>query len=58
MATVMKKVSFLLLFFVCTLMSSAQSRQPCSQWYGTNKSFDDYTPHSEVQVIDPYNYID
>lgn len=55
MATVMKKASFLLLFFACAIIASAQSHQPYKQWYGINKSFDDYTPHSEVQVIAPSN---
>ena len=29
--------------------------QPYAQWYGKNRYYDDYTPHSEVRVQAPYN---
>lgn len=51
----MKKIFLALLITICATAVNAQSRQPYSQWYGTNKSFDNYTPHSEVTVTAPYN---
>lgn len=29
--------------------------QPYSRWYGNNLRFDEYTPHSEIQIKAPYN---
>lgn len=35
--------------------SLANGAQPYSRWYGANLRFDDYTPHSEIQIIAPTN---
>lgn len=51
----MKRIILIITFVVAALSAMAQSRQPYSQWFGFNKSFDNYTPHSEVQVKAPYN---
>lgn len=51
----MKRIILIISFVVSAFSAMAQSRQPYSQWYGNNKTFDDYTPHSEVQVKAPYN---
>lgn len=51
----MKKILLILFAIISTIAVSAQSRQPYAFWYGYNKSFDNYTPHSEVQVKAPYN---
>lgn len=51
----MKKIILVSLLILMSAMASAQSRQPYAQWFGYNKSFDDYTPHSEVTVKAPHN---
>lgn len=35
--------------------SLSNGAAPYSRWYGNNLYFDDYTPHSEIQVTAPYN---
>lgn len=35
--------------------SLSNGSQPYAQWYGSNSYYDDYTPHSEIQVQAPYN---
>lgn len=51
----MKKILFLITMIAMTISLAAQTSQPYSQWYGQNKTFDTYTPHSEVQVKAPSN---
>lgn len=51
----MKQIFILIGLLFCAISMSAQSSQPYSRWYGVNKSFDNYTPHSEVCVKAPYN---
>lgn len=43
---------FLIFSFSCAI---AQTSQPYAQWYGYNKSYDSYTPHSEIKVKAPNN---
>lgn len=48
------KLLVLLLVGICVCTNLfAQTSQPYSNWYGYNKSFDDYTPHSSVRVSAP-----
>lgn len=35
--------------------SLANGSQPYAPWYGKNRYFDEYTPHSEIKVQAPYN---
>lgn len=35
--------------------SLSNGSQPYSQWYGSNRYFDDYTPHSEIRIKAPHN---
>ncbi|MBR1792540.1 MAG: hypothetical protein IJ764_02755 [Bacteroidales bacterium] len=51
----MKKFLPLIVAMMLAFAASAQSSQPYSQWYGANKTYDEYTPHSEVTVRAPIN---
>ena len=51
----MKRLFLIAAIVLSSHFLSAQSLQPYSKWFGSNKVFDDYTPHSEVQVTAPYN---
>ena len=51
----MKHIFFIVSFICATLSLSAQTSQPYSSWFGYNKHFDEYTPHSEITVKAPYS---
>lgn len=51
----MKRIILLISFVFAAVSMSAQSTQPYTQWFGWNKTFDEYTAHSEIKVTAPYN---
>lgn len=51
----MKQLLFVVLLIISMSCAIAQTSQPYAQWYGYNKSYDSYTPHSEIKVKAPNN---